>query len=394
MSQQPKKEAASWRVHEPLTARARELFGQFGPTVNADTRRQQHFQITNSPLGRVEAIGLKAGFLVAAESPPPPLIDANVLPARIKQRLDLSGLTAWGLVESSDFAEVLRVLADEQPKGETTVPSPWCPHVTPLPPAPPLIGEARLGLVDQLDALLAAQPSATSVIALCGVDGIGKRTAIAHAARRAGLRLNGELPLRRFFYDGVLELGLEKAANILQACRETLGPEDLLVLSDAHLFSVAMPASSIAVRNQILFREMARLPCRIVLTSPIAWFRASHVISLPCPGLASIRELEELLRGTYPPDSICLEHPALELLARAARVDGQGIVPGRVLYLVELAKAMLSRPDTETGAPSVGEQASPRTPASRLLAPDEIMAAWNLARRGWMSNKKSRGEAV
>ena len=80
-----------------------------------------------------------------------------------------------------------------------------------------------------------------------------------------------------------------------------------------------------------------------------------------------------------------------DTLARAASVRGVGIVPGRLLYLVRLAKAYLSGVPVEEVSPASDgdsalvfpDDALGASPAEVVLAPDEAAAAIEMAGQVW-----------
>jgi hypothetical protein len=80
---------------------------------------------------------------------------------------------------------------------------------------------------------------------------------------------------------------------------------------------------------------------------------------------------------------------------RAATVRGVGLIPGRLLYLVRLAKALRprdlpeERPGAEPGSRYIAEGG--REDETVVLAPDEISIAITLTARTWAGERGDDG---
>jgi hypothetical protein len=377
-----------WRVDNQATQTAREVFPMHLPRVLSNGKRQYVVQPT--PLGRVELVGFERGFVVAAETPPPgALVDESSLPQRLLEHLEANGLRAWKVVHSDDCSEAIRalVLADpeqpapfgpEQPGLSGPVPIPF---VSPIPSGADLLGETRRLRCEQLAGLAASQAFPGPLVQLAGPDGVGKRTMAAAVARQAGWSLVGELPLSRLLIDRALQTPVETALDAVLAAAAALGRDDLLVISDAELLERMEDALCRSV-----LRELARLPHVILLARPNV-FRTDGLVTLECPGLEGLDDAGALVECEHP--EVSFAGAALEMAARAASVRGVGVAPGRLLYLVRLAKA-LRPPDLADDVQAPGVSAPDKRGAERgevLLAPDEISSATTLAVSAWAEDE-------
>jgi hypothetical protein len=381
-----KEETMPWRAHQDLTATACLAAGNPHAGIRVLANGEGCYRLVGGRWGMLELIKVQKGFLVAAADPEPPCIDPEHVPPSIRRYLASSKLTPWRLLETHDCHAAIRDLA-ARPELDGLH---WYPFVALPQPAAPLAGEDRFRASENLSGLLSGARPASPVPVLYGVDDIGKRTLLANAAGRAGLTVQGELPLRRVLYDGVFEYGIEKISKTIHIVEETLDAKDVLIISDGHLLT----QMSATMRDEILLRELARLPCRVVLTSPRGPLQAANTLSLPCPGLETVEEAEEVIRAKYPPEALRFHEPALELLARGASAGTQGIVPGRLLYLIKLATPLLGghRADHNVleheEAPHGGAQDSAENNEHQIvLSPDEIVMAISTVRPAWMERE-------
>jgi len=368
----------SWRPDNRATAIAREVFPNHAPSVLFNGERQ--YVLDPTPFGRVELVGFEQGFVVAAEHPPPgAMIDPGRLPQRLVGHLDTHGLRPWKVVRSDDCSEVIRalVVAEPGPAGASNGVS--IPFVSPISSSSELLGEARLRCCEQLAGLVDSQRFPGPLAQLVGPDGVGKRTTAAAIARRMGWSLVGELPLSRLLIERVLQTPLETALDTVSTAARSLRRDDLLVVSDAELLGL--------LEDQVcesILRELARLPHVILAARPGA-VRTGQVVTLECLGLESVEEVRALLKAEHA--EVFFAGAALELAIRAATISGVGVVPGRLLYLVRLAKAL--RPadvadEPRASGPGPDTATESRRETERIVvAPDEITSAITLAAPAW-----------
>ena len=370
-----------WKTDNQATATAREVFPDHFPRVLSNGKRQ--YVLEPTPFGRVELVGIEHGFVVAAERPPSDvLIDPERLPKRLVGHLDTHGLRPWKVVDSEDCSEVIRALVEAESRQRAALSEVSIPFVSRITSSAELLGETRLKRCEQLAGLVASQQFPGPLAQLAGPDGVGKRTTAAAVARRMGWSLLGELPLSRLLIDRVLQTPLETALDTVLAAAASLEADDLLVVSDAELLEL--------LENQTcesVLRELARLPHVILLARPGS-VPSDHVVSMDCPGLDRPEDAHKLVEVEHP--EVFFAGAALDLAIRAATVRGVGLIPGRLLYLVRLAKALRPADVADQLRPSdlgVGTAKEARTKTEAVvLAPDEITSATCLASPVWAND--------
>jgi hypothetical protein len=280
----------------------------------------------------------------------------------------------WCRIDTNDCASAIRRLGRETRRGNSKENEENWPLLPP-PHQKEVIGETRSRLSEQLAAILDARVAGAPVPCLWGERKVGKRVVAAEAAARANLTVRAELPLRRIVWDSVLQYGLEKVMETLDGLAFHLETDDVLLISDAHLLSMIKPMSSSAVCDEIVLQTIADLPFPTVLIATRDVFRSSaQVLNLQTPGLEGPSEVLAFLDSAYH-GQICLQRDAVEILMRAAAVEGEEgnpIAPGRISYLVDLARALALRTTT-----SGGESEEP------VLVPDDVVAATSLVGPVW-----------
>jgi len=372
-----------WKTDNQATETAREVFPKHLPRVVSNGKRQ--YLVEPTPFGRVELVGMDHGFVVAAEKPPAgALIDPDRLPERLVGHLNGNGLRPWKVVYSDDCSDVIRALVVAESGRRPAMGEVSIPFVSPITSSAELLGEARQGRCEQLAGLIASGRFPGPLVELVGPDGVGKRTTAAAVARRMDWSLVGELPLARLLVDRVLQTPLETALDTVLAAAASLGAGDLLVVSDAELLELMGKPTCESV-----LREFARLPHVLLLARPGA-VGPDHVVTLECPGLDCAEDARALVEAEYP--DIFFAGAALELAIRAATVPGVGLIPGRLLYLVRLAKALRPADVVERLRASelgVDTDRKERTEGEEIvLSPDEISSATTLALPVWADDSR------
>jgi hypothetical protein len=140
----------------------------------------------------------------------------------------------------------------------------------------------------------------------------------------------------------------------------------LWVISEAELIGQAVPAAYHAG----LLREMSRLPQVLLLFSEVRTIEEGNCLCLRVPGLTDVAEVAALLAETPAVRQLELVGPALEMVVRAATAPAYGILPGRILYLLALSRAL----------------AGPET-AGAVLTPDEMAQAIDMTSRLWQRQR-------
>ena len=337
-----------WKNDPELAKAAGRILGAEGVTAR---RNGDQVLLRGTPYGRVEILRLEGGYLVAAERPPSGPAAGAPLSEDLRHHLEKHELQPVFTVRTEDPADALRALADFT--GDSA--EDWSPFLLPVRTDAALVGEARIRRSEEAQAFLSARGAGDPLLAVSGPRGIGRRTLLATAAMRAG-RKAVELPLGRILVpERVLKSPLEMLLETTLAAVEALDESRILIVSDGEILSrVTSPA-----REQALL-ELSRLP-RLALVATAA---PAGVVDLPCPGLAGGGEVEELLAAEGP-EPVFLG-PALTMLAAAAKVEGHGILPGRLLFLVRLARTI--------AGPDAGE-----------LPPDAVLPAIRAAARAWVT---------
>lgn len=310
-----------------------------------------------------------ARIWVAAEKPPPPTTDPAKVPPRIRRLADELGLIPWCRIETTDHVSAIRRLGQESQKdNRSDHETNWL--LLPPPPQQELIGDTPVRIAQQLGALLTARVAGAPIPCLWGGWKVGKRAIAAQAAARASLTIRGELHLRQIAWDSVLQNGLEKVTETLNDLASRLQADEVVLVSDAHLLSMIEPMRSVAVRDEIVLQTMADLPFRVILIATRDAFPAStRVLSLQTPGLEGPSEVLAFLDSTYH-GQISLQREAVDILMRAAMVEsdaGHTIAPGRITYLIELARALSPESESE----------------KVMLVPDDIVPAASLVGPVW-----------
>jgi hypothetical protein len=342
-----------------------EITRQVRPLLGAETtalRRGQSLRFENTRYGRVEAIRVAAGFLLAAEHPPAGQMQMDRADRHLSAYLARWDLKPWKLVSGGTLTDLLAALREAGPADAAGGPK-WCAYAMAVAgEPPPLIGPARRRLCDELRALLEAAEPGAPLPLLRGPAGVGRHTVAAHVARAMDLE-PVELPLRRLVINRVLSTPTELMLEVLIAGQACLGERHLVLLSDAELLA-ALPGSS-----RQLLAEAALLPNVLLLAADDAAARMpADVAALDCPGLADAGEAAELIAAHFGGNVVAAD-AALAIAARAALAPGAGILPGRVLYIVRLASAMRG---------AGGEKCGP-------LCPDDVIAAVRTARQAWQA---------
>ena len=375
-----------WKTDNQATRTAREVFPDHLPRVFSNGRRQ--YVLEPTPFGRVELVGLERGFVVAAEHPPPgATIDPERLPRRLAGHLDSHGLQAWKVIPSDDCSEAIRalVLAEPDPSGASGGAA--IPFLSPIVSSSELLGDARRQRAEQLAGLAASQRAPGPLAQLVGPDGVGKRTTAVAVAGQMNWELVGELPLSRLLVDRVLQTPPETALDTALVAAASLQEDQLLVVSDAERLDCLEGQTRAAFLG-----ELVRLPHVILLARHHA-ARTRGLVILECPGLESADDAEALVRTEHP--EVSFAGAALDLAMRAATVRGVGLIPGRLLYLVRLAKALRPRdlpeetPAAEPRSRYIAEGG--REDETVVLAPDEISSAITLTARTWTSERDDDG---
>jgi hypothetical protein len=369
-----------WKPYNSGTATAREVFPDYLPRVFSNGRRQ--YVLEPTPFGRVELVGLERGFVVAATEPPPgKLLDPDLLPPRLVRHLQSHGLRPWKVIQSADCSEAIRALVLAEPEEASGVVA--IPFLAPIVSASELLGYARRQRAEQLAGLAASQRSCGPLAQLVGPDGVGKRTMTAAVAGQMGWTLAGELPLSRLLIDRILQTAPETALDTALVAAASLQPDQLLVVSDTELLECLEGQTRAA-----FLRELVRLP-RVILLARHTGVPIPGLVSLECPGLESAAEARALVAAEHP--DVSFAGAAFELAMRAATVRGVGLIPGRLVYLVELAKALRPKdlPEEMTTPPSPRNDGDegPAQAETAVLAPDEIASAITLVAGTWTDSR-------
>jgi hypothetical protein len=380
-----------WELNPCATKVAKDIFPQYAANVRVKQHGEQYL-IQPTPYGVIELLPLQRGFLIAAENPPPSAavnIDPAELDVRIQHYLEKNGLRPWKITSNGKCTEVIRLLAaekDVEGQGQEAIP-PFSQYISGLNRTGALVGEARLRCFENLATLVKAQQPAGPVVQLVGLRGIGKRTMAASLALH-GYRLGGELVLSRLLVKRIFTTPIELVVETLLAGNKSMESEDLLVISDAELLET-MPRS---IRDQVI-HELARLP-HVVLTARSRRKQSAvdHLLRLDVPGL-TVAEARFLIAAEYP--NIEFAGSAMDLLIQSCHSTA-GILPGRLLYLTDLAQAILgpapnyldSHEPTDKQDHQDGEDRQKQDEI--VLAPDEIAAALRMVGSAWARNTASR----
>jgi len=380
-----------WELNPCASKVAQDAFPQYAALVQVKQHGEQYI-IQPTPYGVVELLPLEQGFLIAAENPPASValnIESVELDAGIQRYLEKNGLRPWKIAYNGKCTEIIRSLAAENSSKNQdleAVPS-FSQYLSDLKQTDALIGETRLRCIEDLAALVKAQQPAGPVVQLVGLEGIGKRT-MAASLMLHGYRLVGELVLSRLLIKRVFTTPIELVVETLLAGNKSMDGEDLLVISDAELLET-MPRS---IHDQII-RELARLPHVVLTARPkLKQHAVDNLVGLDVPGL-TVAEARLFATAKY--QNIEFAGSAMDLL-----IDGcyspTGVVPGRLLYLIDLAQALLGpathyldpTPPTEKEPHQEGEDQQKE--GKIVLAPDEIAAALRIVSSAWAHNKVNK----
>lgn len=356
----------SWNIDPYATRAAAEVFRPRRPVVRRNGRQ---YVIESTPFGKVELIPLPGGrFLAAAESPPRvmPSLELARLGRDALGHLRRNKLRAWKIVPGSNVAEALRHLLEDGSQGnERSQLLTWLAYGCELTKRAKLLGRARLPLAEQLAAMVGAHEGEAPVPALVGPAGVGKRTVLFAVAERMGLSAV-ELPLRRILTDRILQTPMECFLDTVLVAAGHMAEGDLLAVSDAELIA-ELPQDM----PRYVLTELNILPNVVLLADTHGWAaeKTPCVVPLACPGLADTHEACELMRAHgEEPD---LAGPALSMICRAASLPAVGIVPGRLLYVARLAKAMTAKEGSIS--------------ARQPLSPDEVAPAIHTAQQAYQA---------
>jgi len=245
------------------------------------------------------------------------------------------------------------------------------PFVVSLEPRPSLVGARRKESLEKLHCILSARRAGDDAPRISAPRGVGKRTFAAAIARQRGWRAI-DFRMGPMLLDRFLTAPPESVLDALVSVLDTLGPDDILVVSQAEAMIRLDP-----FHERYLMEEFARLDNVLLLSTPLrAHDVAGESVGLSIPGLQNAKEAEELLSAEF--EGSEFEPAAIAALARAAtsRRPDVGIVPGRLLQLARLGESLL--PPAERSA--------------RPVYPDEVMAAAGLARAACGRHRGSANE--
>jgi len=321
-----------WEPDAESTAIARTVFAPLKcqPVVHRNGRQ---LVITRTPFGRIEILPVESRLLVVAERPPcdAPGFDPARCPPNVRQHMVANGLRAWKHYHGPhpDLSSVLSDLLRCGSGGDGGAEE-FSPLLCQAPPAVEVVGEHRQRTVDQLVSLLRAHRLRAPVALVRGRRGSGRRTIAAAAAARLGL-VARELPLSRLLLvDRILQSPLELFLDVVMCAGKAMGSRDILIVSAAQLL-----ARLIADKRRFILDELSRLPNVVLIVDSDNYSEISCVVHLNCQGLTDTQQATRLLDLTWP--SVSLSDEALKTFCDAANVPVDGILPGYLLFLVNLA---------------------------------------------------------
>ena len=358
----------TWQLDAAATIAAREVLPCAEQPPAVRTNGAGVYLVEPTPWRRLELVWWNAsrGFVVAAEQPPPNSFRAADLPLKLRAHFLRSGLRPWRLIPREDVCAAIRCLMDGQADDDPAENDVQVGWIREAPAAKDLVGESRLRLRGPIGVVVGVDGESRPPVYLAGVDGIGRRTLATAVAQEHGWRLRGELPLGRVLVRRVLQRPVESCLKVVLDLSAQLGPDDLVVVSDAECLG-RMPARV----GAMLIRELARLP-HVVLTGLPVLARNLPVARFDVPGLETADEARQLIAAEQ--GDVRFAGAALPLLLQAATVTDVGIVPGRLLTLLQVA---VGQANYEDGPPE--------------LCPDEVVAAHGLLRGGFESQLKTSG---
>ncbi len=349
---------SSWR---PDKGSSEEIEGFYRGHRLKVKRNGQHYHIGDTPYGALEIISVGDLYLVAAENPPEQMspkelrfVSEEILTHLSKQ---VPPLMPWKTVSRGSLQEVLQQLGDPGQSQDLALRS-LAPFVQPYVSDRPneLCGEARQSRADTLAGLVAAQRPGYPVPALTGPLGVGKHTLAANVAGRLNLRPL-EMPLRRMLIQRVLQSPSELLLQVTVALQERVD-DGLAIVSEAELLQM-LPGP----QRHMILRELAQLPHAVLLANQPE-FSCENCVPLECPGLMSVEEAGQLIGSVLPDLEVVPE--ALRLAVSAASDPDFGIIPARLLYVVDIGLS-LGRADG----------------ASTRFTPDDAVAAVETAQDTW-----------
>jgi hypothetical protein len=362
---------ANWNKDSEMTAAARKWFHNEKTTVYT---KDGHYVADKSPYGRLEMLSVgQEGFLVAVSDPPDDRrVEDYRLPDGLGAQLQERGVTPWRVIEHTDARKAMLTLAtpEEHPDNGSEAPSAtgqqaFSMYVRPLDEPVGLVGESRFETARQLAALIKAHTNRAPLACLAGPRGVGRRVTTSVALEMLG-RTGIELPLNRMLLvDRIFQTPMELLLETLMSAQALMTENEVLVVSEAHLLAALPPMS----RQQVL-GELKHLPGVVLLaeTCNNEMELAADIIALTCRGLDGPAEVKALLDVTYPKIVKILVPQALAAACRGACIEGFGILPARLLYIIRLSSTLVN-------------PAGDALPVS--LSPDELLPAIRMANQAW-----------
>jgi len=366
-----------------ITRAAQVAFPARASNIRVSCNEQHQVLIECSPYGRIELVRVSQGYVAAAQNPPRPCVDPSVLPEQLAKHFQAIALVPWRVIHQRDICSAIHSLASEGPNPCREAGTLSSPLLCPITSSSRLVGESRRRCAERIAGVVAAQRFPGPLVQIAGrEDGIGKRTMAGNIARWMDWRVAGELPLGRFAVDRALQTRAENVLDAILTLHEESGADTLLVCGDAELLPQLGNAHC-----AVLLRELARLPHVILLAKrPID--RVEGIVAFDCPALESTVDAREMVADECP--GVVFAGASFDLLSRAASVRGKGIIPGRLLYLIGLAKRLLNSPPSDLPPETTGISHSQVLQGDGLegcagvvLAPDEVTTAIEIARSVW-----------
>jgi hypothetical protein len=319
----------TWILDQKMTEWARGILGDEGLVVK---RRGGQYLLEGTPYGRVEVLSLsrKGHFLVAAQTPPREIPESEIS-EEIRDHLRRHGLRLWKYETGATVSQILSRLRDPEGSRPARNPVVWSPLTQPMTGEAPVVGEDRTRTVELLMALVSTTGPQRPIPVLSGPAGVGRHTITAAVVRRLN-KCPTELPLARLMVPRALQTPCELLMDTLVTGRSYLTADDLLVVSDAALLR-HLPSSHLSY----FLSELSSLPHVLLLSVPGQLGPGPQCTCLNVVGLSDSQDIEELLRFAMPGFRERLRDSTFEMICCAAAVPGLGVLPGRLLYLMELA---------------------------------------------------------
>jgi hypothetical protein len=353
----------TWKPDQDSTRAIRDIFPGHRPEVKINGR---HFHLADTPYGQMEIISVGDAYLVAAENPPErmSLKELKLFTPEILAHLrrQVPPLVPWKTVAGDNLQQVLQQLSGSGQGLELALQS-LAPFVQTYSSDRPnqLCGESRGAAADTLAGLLAAQRVGHPLPAVTGLPGVGKHTLAADVAGRLGLQPL-EIPLRRLLIQRVVQSPAEMVLQVVLAAEERIDG-GLAMISEAELLRLLPPA-----QRRMVLSELAQLP-HVVLLVNQPEVPGEDCVPLKCPGLMSREEAGQLLSVVFPKMQVLPQ--ALAMAAAAAADPDVGIIPARLLYVVDLGLSLGRAGDT---------------PAR--FTPDDAAPAVEIARNTWQARNE------